>query len=101
MGIEPLGYYLSPVYIEEEKSNSNDLNGITFCITGKLNNYKRDELKTLIQNMGGKVTDAVSKNTNFLITNTPESGSSKNKKAKELGISILTEDEMIKNYLTS
>ena len=101
MGIEPLGYYLSPVYIEEEKSNSNDLNGITFCITGKLNNYKRDELKTLIQNMGGKVTDTVSKNTNFLITNTPESGSSKNKKAKELGISILTEDEMIKNYLTS
>ena len=102
MGIEPLGYYLSPVYIEEEKSNSDiDLNGITFCITGKLNNYKRDELKTLIQNMGGKVTDAVSKNTNFLITNTPESGSSKNKKAKELGISILTEDEMIKNYLTS
>ena len=101
MGIEPLGYYLSPVYIEEEKSNSNDLNGITFCITGKLNNYKRDELKTLIQNMGGKVTDAVSKNTNFLLTNTPERGSSKNKKAKELGISILTEDEMIKNYLTS
>lgn len=102
MGIEPLGYYLSPVYIEEEKSNSDiDLSGITFCITGKLNNYKRDELKRLIQNMGGKVTDAVSKNTNFLITNTPESGSSKNKKAKELGISILTEDEMIKNYLTS
>ena len=102
MGIEPLGYYLSPVYIEEEKSNSDiDLSGITFCITGKLNNYKRDELKTLIQNMGGKVTDAVSKNTNFLITNTPDSGSSKNKKAKELGISILTEDEMIKNYLTS
>ena len=51
--------------------------------------------------MGGKVKNAVSKNTNFLITNTPESGSSKNKKAKELGISILTEDEMIKNYLTS
>lgn len=102
MGIETLGYYISPTYIQEEKSNSNiDLNGITFCITGKLNNYKRDELKSLIQSMGGKVTDSVSKNTNFLITNTPDSGSSKNKKAKELGISILTEDEMIKNYLTS
>ena len=73
---------------------SSKFDGLTICITGKLNTYKnRDELKTFIINRGGKVTDSVSKNTSYLICNDLNSTSSKMKKAKELGIPILTEDQ--------
>ena len=67
---------------------------MTFCITGKLKTYKnRTELKTYIEERGGKVTDSVSSKTNYLINNDKDSSSSKNKKAKELNIPILTEEE--------
>ena len=70
---------------------------MTFCITGKLNNYKnRAELKNLIESYGGKVTDSVSSKTNYLINNDKNSTSSKNKKANELNISIITEEEFMK-----
>ena len=78
-------------------SNEQKLKNVTFCITGKLNNYKnRTELKNLIESYGGKVTDSVSSKTNYLINNDKNSTSSKNKKANELNISIITEEEFMK-----
>ena len=71
------------------------LSGEIFVITGSLEHYKsRTELKKEIETQGGKVVGSVSKNTSYLITNNPESGSSKNKAATELGVKIITEDEI-------
>ena len=71
------------------------LDGITFCITGKLQTYKnRTELKNEIEKFGGKVTDSVSSKTTYLINNDINSTSSKNKTAKQLGIPIITEQQL-------
>ncbi|ASS37632.1 NAD-dependent DNA ligase LigA [Mogibacterium pumilum] len=71
------------------------LSGAVFVITGSLDHYKsRTELKKEIEAQGGKVAGSVSKNTSYLVTNNPESGSSKNKAAAELGVKIITEDEI-------
>ncbi len=67
---------------------------VVFVITGSVEQFKnRDELKELIEAKGGKVTGSVTSKTNYLINNDNLSGSSKNKKAKELGISIITENQ--------
>lgn len=69
---------------------------IVFVITGSVEQFKnRDELKELIEAKGGKVTGSVTSKTNYLINNDNLSGSSKNKKAKELGISIITENQFV------
>ena len=71
------------------------LSGEIFVITGSLEHYKsRTELKKEIEAQGGKVAGSVSKNTSYLVTNNPESGSSKNKAASELSVKIITEDEI-------
>ena len=71
------------------------LSGEIFVITGSLEHYKsRTELKKEIEAQGGKVAGSVRKNTSYLVTNNPESGSSKNKAAAELGVKIITEDEI-------
>lgn len=68
-----------------------------FVITGSLVNYKnRDLLKTEIESLGGKVSSSISSKTNYLINNDINSTSSKNKKAKELGIPIITEEQYLK-----
>ena len=68
----------------------------TFVVTGEVTHFKnRKELQAKIEELGGKVTGSVSKNTDYLINNDSESGSSKNKKAKELGIPILTEEAFL------
>lgn len=73
------------------------LAGKTFVITGSLDHYgNRDALKEVIQQAGGKVTGSVSKKTSYLINNDVDSPSSKNKKARELEIPILTEDKFLK-----
>ena len=73
-----------------------DLSGKTFVITGGLNSFvNRDEAKNLIEALGGKVAGSVSKKTAYLINNDITSKSTKNKKAKELGIPILTEKEFL------
>ena len=73
---------------------------MTVVITGSLNNYSsRNELKDIIEQMGGKVAGSVSGNTTCLINNDVTSNSSKNKKAKELGVRIISEDDFIKEYL--
>ena len=75
------------------------LTGKTFVITGKLTYFKnRDEIKSKIETLGGKVTGSVSKNTNFLINNDVNSTSSKNTIAKSLGIPILSESDFIQNF---
>jgi DNA ligase (NAD+) len=72
------------------------LEGKVFVITGKLSHFKnRDAIKDKIESLGGKVSGSVSKNTDYLITN-EASGSSKYKKAVELNIPIITEDEFLK-----
>ena len=80
-------------------ANANVLEGITFVITGSLERFEnRDSLKEIIENMGGKVTGSVTKKTSYLINNDNLSTSSKNKKAKELGIPIITEEEFIEQF---
>ncbi len=69
---------------------------INFVITGSVEHFaNRNEIKNLIEQKGGKVTDSVTSKTNYLINNDVLSNSSKNKKAKELGIKIITENEFI------
>ena len=76
------------------------LEGLTFVVTGKVTQYKsRDELKKEIESLGGKVAGSVSAKTTALINNDIESTSSKNKKAKELNVPILTENMFIEKYL--
>ena len=80
--------------VEPQGLTDGDLRGKTFVITGNVHIYKnRNELKSAIEANGGKVTGNVSSNTDFLINNDIDSASSKNKKAKELGIPIISEDE--------
>lgn len=87
--------------VKPEKSADGDkLAGLTFVITGSLNHYEnRDALKAEIEEKGGKVAGSVSKNTECLINNDVTSSSSKNKKAKELGVKILSEEDFIVEYL--
>ena len=73
--------------------------GLTFVITGDVHHYKnRNELKAYIESQGGKVASAVSGSTSYLINNDVTSTSGKNKKAKELSIPIISEDEFISKY---
>jgi DNA ligase (NAD+) len=73
--------------------------GLTFVITGDVHHFKnRNELKAYIESQGGKVASAVSGSTSFLINNDVTSTSGKNKKAKELGIPILSEDDFLTAY---
>lgn len=88
---------LTVINISTNKDNNCDQ--LTFVITGKLSHYKnRDALKTYILSQNGHVTSSVSKNTDYLINNNIESESSKNRKAKELGIPIITEEEFIQKF---
>ena len=73
--------------------------GLTFVITGDVHHYKnRNELKAYIESQGGKVASAVSGSTSYLINNDITSTSGKNKKAKELNIPIISEDDFIAAY---
>lgn len=73
----------------------NPFSGKTLCVTGKLNHFTRDSINAKISELGAKSAGSVSKNTSYLITN-EQSGSSKYKKAVELNIPIITEDEFLK-----
>ena len=67
-----------------------------FCATGKLQNFTRDSLKADIEAHGGKLVSSVTSATDYLITNTPNSNTQKNKDAARLGIKVITEEEYIK-----
>lgn len=81
---------------EEETGESEKLKGLTFVITGSVEHFaNRNEVKDVIEQHGGKVTGSVTAKTNYLINNDNLSNSSKNKKAKELGIPVITEVEFL------
>ena len=83
----------------KESSSDNSLEGYTFVITGSVHEYKnRDEFKASVEARGGKVAGSVSAKTSLLVNNDVTSGSGKNKKAKELGIEIISEDEFISRF---
>lgn len=85
------------IFIMPEKKTvaNNPFNGKSLCVTGKLVRFTRDSINEKIASIGAKAVGSVSKNTDYLITN-EASGSSKYKKAMELNIQILTEDEFLK-----
>lgn len=90
---------LKEVHLERQEINSEDLLLLnkTFVITGSLEQFaNRNELKELIEQKGGKVTGSVTAKTDYLINNDNLSNSTKNKKAKELGIPVITEEEFVK-----
>ena len=81
---------------ESYEAAGTNLEGKTFVITGSLEHYaNRKDLKAEIEAEGGKVAGSVSSKTDYLITNDPNSGSSKNRTARELGVAIITEEEII------
>ncbi len=83
--------------VKEEASGEQDLKGKVFVVTGSLTHFSnRNELKEEIEKRGGKVTGSVTGKTDYLINNDTTSSSSKNKKAKELGIPIISEEDFLK-----
>ena len=85
------------IFEAEESAGSDSFAGKVFVITGSLKHFtNRNELKELIEKNGGKVSGSVSSKTNFLINNDTASNSSKNKKAKELGVEIISEEDFLK-----
>lgn len=93
---------LEELTIENEvvEEGSQTLSGMTFAITGSLNHFEnRNALKNRIEALGGKVAGSVSAKTTALINNDSTSNSSKNKKAREVGVTILTEEEFMEQYL--
>ena len=86
------GLYLFLIIYQSE-NESQIMSGITFVITGTLKNMTRSEAKKIIENNGGKVTSAVSKKTNYLLAG--DNPGSKIKKAEDIGVSIINEDQML------
>lgn len=100
--LEMMEHLLSELVFEKIETDAGGqmLAGMSFVVTGSLNHYaSRNELKEIIEQMGGKVTGSVTSKTVCLINNDAASGSSKNKKAKELAVPILTEEEFRRQYL--
>ena len=98
LGVKRLLEFLT-IQEEEPASMGTKCQGQTFVITGDVHHYKnRNELKAYIESQGGKVTGSVSKSTTYLINNDAESQSTKNKKAHQLGISIITEDQFMELF---
>jgi DNA ligase (NAD+) len=83
-------------FIVEEKPSiiDNPFNGKSICVTGKLNHFTRDSINEKITSLGAKTASSVTAKTDYLITN-EASGSSKYKKAVELNVSIITEEEFL------
>ena len=94
------------IIVPEEKTETNtsgiDLSGKSFVITGALNHFEnRDKLKELLESLGAKVSSSVSKNTFALICNDKDSNTGKSKKAKDIGVNVWTEDELLEYIKTN
>lgn len=99
--IKKLDNLLKKVNIAEPEENTTpqNMDGLTFVITGSVEHFaNRNELKSYIEKHGGKVTGSVSAKTNYLINNDAMSASSKNKKAKQLGVEIVTEEVFLERW---
>lgn len=84
------------IFSKDEKIENDKINGKVFVVTGSVHHYaNRNELKADIEKNGGKVTGSVTSKTSYLINNDIDSNSSKNKKAKELNIPIITEEQFL------
>ncbi len=94
---EMVNRLIAKLHLDESyEEQGTGLAGKVFVITGSLNHFgNRKELKAAIEAEGGKVAGSVSGSTDYLITNNPESGSSKNRAARELGVSIITEEDIL------
>ncbi|MBR5509321.1 MAG: NAD-dependent DNA ligase LigA [Lachnospiraceae bacterium] len=87
------------IYTEQVDESQLTLDGKVFVITGSLEHFaNRNELKNLIETKGGKVTGSVTSKTNYLINNDTMSSSSKNKKAKEIGVEIISEQDFVERF---
>ena len=91
-------HLLAELEIEQEQDERSELlAGKVFVITGSVNHFKnRDEMKLAIEKAGGKTAGSVSSKTSYLVNNDSNSTSSKNKKAKQLGVPVITEDELLR-----
>lgn len=99
--VEKLDRLLHEVTIKNPEVNHNaqNMEGLNFVVTGSVSHFaNRNEVKEYIEQRGGKVTGSVTSKTNYLINNDIMSNSSKNKKAKELGIEIITEEQFIERW---
>ena len=103
------GYFIDNVefivemlhFADNNVNSDHSLEGMTFVITGSLNHFSnRDALKAELESKGAKVSGSVSAKTNYLINNDVDSTSSKNKKAKELNIPIVTEQQILDMFLS-
>lgn len=96
--VERLDRLLAELEIPEEKSAEKQIfSGVNFVITGSVEHFaNRSEAKERIESLGGKVTGSVTSKTNYLINNDVTSTSSKNKKANELGVPIISEEQLLK-----
>ena len=96
--LQMLNHLLDEITLEkpEENNNAQIFEGMNFVITGSVNHFaNRNEVKAVIEARGGKVTGSVTSKTNYLINNDTTSNSSKNKKAKELNIPIISEEDFL------
>jgi DNA ligase (NAD+) len=89
LGIHPLGTSAE----ESNDASASSLTGKTFVLTGTLPTLSRDEASALVREAGGTVTGSVSKNTNYLLAG--ENAGTKLEKAKELGVTIISEAEFL------
>ncbi len=84
-----------------ESEQEQSLEGMNFVVTGSVEHFaNRSQVKEAVQRLGGKVTGSVTSRTNYLLNNDIASNSAKNKKAKELGVPIITEEEFIRRWVT-
>jgi len=98
VNVEKLERLLAELVIPEEKGETTEqiFKGVNFVITGSVNHFaNRNAVKELIESLGGKVTGSVTSKTNYLINNDVTSTSSKNKKANELGVPIISEETFL------
>lgn len=99
---QSLGALLKEIVIEKvdlKPEAGGKCEGLTFVITGDVHHFKnRDEFKGYVEKTGGKVTGSVTSKTNYLVNNDVNSTSSKNRKAKELSVPIISEDEFVERF---
>jgi len=98
-GLQALLAEVNVEKVEIKSTSEGKCAGLTFVITGDVHHFKnRDEFKAYVESQNGTVTGSVSKKTSYLVNNDIESTSSKNKKAKELGIPIISEEEFLRMF---
>ena len=84
-----------PAALENGDAAASPLTGKSFCFTGELRSMKRPEAEKKIRELGGSAKSSVAKDLDYLVTNDPASGSSKNRKAREYGVAIIDEEAFL------